>query len=154
VTTSSKNRLILEGRIWSAVKSTIIFLILLVLGFALSIYLVINGARPPVDPLSLQSWANWWRQDPRSAASLSIASLMAAFGFFGTFFQLFISDRPAKVRNERLPVSKPVKPRSRPQLQTTDSPRAPAWQISAPMCVMCVTPWTDWSVKSLAILTP
>ncbi len=61
-------------------------------GIVLTGYLIINGTRPPVSPFSWDSWLGWWRQDPRSAASLLVPSTLAVFGTLATLYSLFFSD--------------------------------------------------------------
>ncbi len=70
--------------IWRAVKRATTFLAMFGVGVALTLYLILNGARPPVDPLSWPSWTKWWIQDPRSAVSLIATSAVGVFGFVGT----------------------------------------------------------------------
>ena len=77
----------------SALRRAVISLSLIGAGIALTVYLVINGARPPVDPLSLSSWRAWYFEDHRSATSLIVSSMLGVFGVIGTVFQIFFSEQ-------------------------------------------------------------
>ena len=90
-----------RGAIPNALRRAVISLALLGAGVALTLYLVINGARPPVDPLNWSSWQSWYVQEPRSATSLIVSSLLGVFGVLGTAYQIFFSDQ-ARETEERV----------------------------------------------------
>ncbi|MBC7496725.1 MAG: hypothetical protein H7243_06125, partial [Sphingomonadaceae bacterium] len=69
-----------QRSVWDRVRRAGWLLVLAAGGVALTGYFVVNGARPPVDPLSWASWVAWWTADPRSALSLIVSS---GFGVFG-----------------------------------------------------------------------
>lgn len=68
-------------------------LLLIVVSLVFAVAAVVSGARPPVDPLQASSWADWYRQDPRSALALVVAAIGGSIGVAVGLYQLFFDRR-------------------------------------------------------------